>query len=364
MFARPSLGRTWMRRALLAAFLLSPLPVMAEVAARLDEASGAVVVTGLAPQDRSLALSDADAVRLRLEDSPSARGMLVSISQDGEALIVQPRFALKADANYELTVAGETLRVALPAPEATTPRLVSFAPSQAVIPANTLRLYLHFSEPMARGQLREMVSLVTADSTPVASPFLPLEAELWDPSQTRATLLLDPGRIKQGVGPNVAGGAPLQEGQSYRLTVSPDMRSAAGHPLGSLASVVFRVGPPERRAIAPLTWDILAPAAGSHAPLSLAFDRIMDTGTALRLITVRGPDGQPVQGQITSDDGGWSLIPERPWLAGRYSLAVDPELEDVAGNTIGAPFDATPGTIGADTQPVILTVEIANSQDR
>ncbi len=357
-------SRTWMRRALLAVFLLSPLSLVAEVAAQLDEASGAVVVTGLTPQDMSSALSHAEIVRLRLEDSPSARGMLVSISQEGEALIVQPRFALKEGANYELTVANETLRVALPAPEETTPRLVGFAPSQAVIPANTLRLYLHFSEPMARGQLRKKVSLVTAGGTTVTSPFLSLGAELWDPSQTRATLLLDPGRIKQGVGPNVSGGAPLQEGQSYRLTISPEMRSAAGHRLGTPVSLTFRVGPPERRTIVPDTWEILAPEAGSHAPLSLAFDRIMDSGAALRLITLQGPDGQPVEGLITSDGGGWSLIPKRSWKVGRYSLTVDPELEDVAGNSISAPFDAAIGTIGTQTEQVILTVEIANLQDQ
>lgn len=350
--------QTWMRRALLAAFLVSPLPSLAEVTARMDEATGAIVVTGLAPQDISAVLTDADAVRLRLENSPSARSMLVALSQDGEDLIVAPRFALKEGSAYELAVAGETLRVALPAPDATTPRLVSFAPSQAVIPANTLRLYLHFSEPMARGQLREIVSLATADGAPVTNPFLSLEAELWDPSQTRATLLLDPGRIKQGVGPNVAGGAPLQEGQSYRLTVSPKMRSAAGRQLGSPVSVAFPVGPPERRAIAPETWEILPPTSGTHAPLSLAFDRIMDNGAALRLITLQGPDGQPVQGQITSDGGGWSLIPEQSWQAGRYSIVADPELEDVAGNTIGAPFDAAHGTIGTRAEPVFLTIEI------
>ncbi|WP_284166060.1 hypothetical protein [Frigidibacter sp. SD6-1] len=350
--------QTWMRRALHAAFLLLPLPVLAEVAARLDQATGAVIVTGLAPQEISAVITDAEVLSLRLENSPSTRGMLVSNSQEGEAMIVQPRFALKAGARYELTVAGETLSIALPAPETTTPRLVSFAPSQAVIPANTLRLYLHFSEPMARGQLREMVSLATADGTLVASPFLSLEAELWDPSQTRATLLLDPGRIKQGVGPNVAGGAPLQEGQTYRLTVSPELRSAAGHPLAAPVSVAFRVGPPERRAIAPETWEILAPEAGSSAPLSLAFDRIMDSGAALRLITLQAPDGQPVRGQITSDGGGWSLIPDHSWQAGSYSLNVDPELEDISGNTIGAPFDAAPGTIGTSVTAASIAIQI------
>ena len=350
--------QSWTRRALLVVFLLAPQPSLAEVAARLDEATGAIVVTGLASQDIEFAMSDGDAVRLRLEHSSSARGMLLSLSRDGDDLIVVPRFALIAGRGYELAIAEETLRVILPAPAATTPRLVSFAPSQAVIPANTLRLYLHFSEPMARGQSREMVSLATANGTPVASPFLSLDAELWDPSQTRATLLLDPGRIKQGVGPNVAVGAPLQEGQGYRLTVAPQMRSAAGSPLGASVSVVFRVGPPERRAIAPEAWDILPPPAGSQAPLSLAFDRIIDSGTALRLITLYGPGSQLVHGQITSDGGGWSLIPDQPWQAGSYSMVIDPELEDASGNTIGAPFDARPGTIGVQTDPVTLAVEI------
>lgn len=351
--------QTLMRRALLAAFLLSPLPSLADIAARLDEATGVVVVTGLDPQDMFSVLTDANAVRLRIETSRSARGMLISLNQNGDDLIVEPRFALKAGAAYEMTVAGETLHIVLPAPEATALRLVSFAPSQAVIPANTLRLYLHFSEPMARGQLREMVSLATTDGAPINSPFLSLEAELWNPSQTRATLLLDPGRIKQGVGPNVEGGAPLQEDQSYRLTVLAKMRSAKGSPLGRPVSVTFRVGPAERRAITPENWEILLPTAGSQAPLSIAFDRIMDSGTVQRLITVRTPDGQRVNGQIFSDGGGWSLIPDRPWQAGQYHVVVEPELEDVAGNTISSPFDAGPGTIGADAEPIVLTFNVS-----
>lgn len=350
--------QTWMRWALLTAFALFPLPSLADVTARPDAATGAIVVTGLSTQDVSSALSNADAVNLRLTNSPSERGMLIALAQNGDDLIVSPRFALKPGALYALAIAGQKLDVAAPAAHTSTPQLVRFAPSQSVIPANTLRLYLHFSEPMARGQLREMISLTKTDGTPVASPFLSLGADLWNPSQTRATLLLDPGRIKQGVGPNLEGGTPLQEGQSYRLTVSPDMRSATGRTLGQPMSVVFRAGPAERRALAPKDWEILAPKTGSHVPLSLAFDRIMDSGAALRLITLRGADGQRIPGQIESDGGSWSLVPLSPWQAEIYSLVIDPALEDVAGNTIGAPFDAAPGTIGTQTDPFILTIDL------
>lgn len=356
--------RTWVRRALLAALSLFPIQTWAEVSAQLDHATGSVVVTGLGRDAVAAALANPDTLRLRVEDSPSERGMLLTLKPDGYALRVMPRFSLLPGRRYALEFMGEKHLVALPAPKPATPRLTRFAPSQAVIPANTLRLYIQFSEPMARGQLRESVSLVMDDGTSIISPFLTLEQELWNPTQTRATLMLDPGRIKQGVGPNVSDGAPLQDGKSYRLTIAEDMRSAEGVPLGEPASVIIRVGPPERRAIVPDEWEVQPPMARGQAPLNITFDRIMDSRAVLRLIELRGPEGDRVTGRVTTDGGGWSLIPTQPWRAGRYSLTVDPDLEDVAGNTIGVPFDAAPGAMGSKIEPVILTFEVStNSKD-
>jgi len=211
---------------------------------------------------------------------------------------------------------------------------------------------------MARGQLRDTVRLIGRDGTEVPSPFLNLHSELWDSAQTRATLLLDPGRIKQGVGPNTQGGAPLINGENYLLVISGTMQSAAGVALGQDVSAVFRAGLAERSAIAPESWQTLSPPAGSFEPLTVAFDRIIDSGAALRMLSVESPQGGQVRGQIETDGGGWSLIPDRRWQAGTYKLIIDPELEDVSGNTIGAAFDAAAGTIGIKQDPIILTFEI------
>ncbi len=346
------------RQALLAAFIALPLPSLAEVAARFDLVSGAVVVTGLEGADRAALLANPELLRLQVASLDSTRGMLVTLQDQGANLIIQPRFDLKSGTVYTLDLNGTALEIVPPIAEATVPRLVGFSPSQAVIPANTLRLYLHFSEPMARGQLREAVHLIGRDGTEVPSPFLSLEAELWDPTQTRATLLLDPGRIKQGVGPNTQGGAPLMTGEAYRLVVAEAMQSAAGAPLGQEASVAFRVGEAERQAIVPDGWQILPPPVGSYAPVTVAFDRIIDSGAVLRLLTVEDPQGVPVRGQLETDGGGWSLIPDQPWQRGTYKLIVDPELEDVSGNTIGAAFDAVAGTIGTKQEPVTVTFNI------
>lgn len=350
--------RHLVRQALLAALIALPLPALAEVSARLDPVSGAVVVTGLEGAGRAALLANPELLRLQVAGLDSTRGMPVLLEDQGATLIITPRFDLRSGSAYILDLNGTGLELEPPTAGATVPRLVGFAPSQAVIPANTLRLYLHFSEPMARGQLRDSVALLGRDGTAVPSPFLNLEAELWDPSQTRATLLLDPGRIKQDVGPNTQAGAPLMIGETYRLVVSDAMQRAAGASLGQEASVAFRIGDAERRALVPEDWQILAPSAGSYAPVTVAFDRIIDSGTVLRLLTVKDPQGDPVRGQIETDGGGWSLIPNQPWQRGTYKLIADPELEDVSGNTIGAAFDAVAGTIGTKQEPITLTFNI------
>lgn len=282
----------------------------------------------------------------------SGRGTPFEASESSGALVITPRFALRLGTNYELTLDGEALPLVLPVPNAPTPKLVGVSPSQGVIPANTLRIYLQFSEPMARGHIRDAVTLLRADGSEVPSPFLKLGPELWDGSQTRVTLLFDPGRIKEGVGPNAAVGAPLVAGETYRLVVGDAMRSAAGKTLSSDVAVSFRVGAAVRTPIDPSAWQIPTPPAGTQAPLTVAFDRIIDTGVVRRLVTLRDADGHQVQGHIETDGGGWSLTPERPWNPGDYTFVIDPELEDISGNTPGVPFDAQAGTIGT-TQTAI-----------
>ena len=357
------LGVSLVRQVLAAALLLSPVLAQADIAARFDVSTGAVIVTGLDQSDEDAILADPSLIRLQSAETPAARGTLMTVTHSDENLRVTPRFALRDGARYSLSIAlpdnsqFET-EFSLPGPEAATPRLVGFAPPQAVIPANTLRFYLTFSEPMERGQVRDAITLVRDNGQPVPNPFLNLETELWDNAQKRLTLILDPGRIKQGVGPNSQVGAPLDSGKRYRLVVSGAMRSALGAPLGSGPTVAFRAGPPERRPVNPDTWEIMTPQAKGHTPFSVTFDRIMDSSAALRRLRLYGPDGDHITGQFHTDGGGWSLTPNVPWKPGQYRLVVDTELEDVAGNTIRAAFDAEAGTMGKSVPPASIEFRI------
>ena len=52
-------------------------------------------------------------------------------------------------------------------------------------------------------------------------------------------------------------------------------------------------------------------------------------------------EGRSVSGtvMISGEETRWQFTPQRPWQAGRYHLVADTRLEDLAGNSIGRPFE-------------------------
>lgn len=306
---------SWMvRKTLFAALFLVPHAAIADIATRFDTTSGTVVVSGLDGAGLAAVLAEPTRLRLQAVTVESGRGMMVVLTRDDDSLRITPQFPLRPGAPYALSLdlpdgAQFNGEIALPLPHAAAPRVTEFAPSQAVIPANVLRLYLTFSESMAAGQAAGAIHLYRQDGSLVPSPFLNLQTELWDRSQTRLTLILDPGRIKQGVGPNIAAGAPLRPGESYRLVVSGYMNSAAGMALGADHVSAFRVGPANRHALTPENWHVLLPSGRTLSALTISFDRILDDGAVRRLLRILDQEGQPLRGWVASDGQTWSFTP-------------------------------------------------------
>lgn len=214
-------------------------------------------------------------------------------------------------------------------------------PTSDVLPENLLRLYVHFSTPMRRGQVRESIKLIGENGEQIINPFLNLAIELWDRDERRLTLLLDPGRIKRGVGPNVQAGAPLQRGKRYTLVISQDMNDYRGKPLDRTFTKSFIIQAPIRSALLPGKWITDLPKAKSQEPLILEFSRIMDRPLLFRFLAVLDADGQAVKGNIVvvGHETRWEFIPSAQWQSGLYRLAISTDLEDVAGNNVRAAFD-------------------------
>lgn len=346
-----------------AILLLLPIGAAAETNARYDAVNGALIISGIPPENLELLVEDPSLIRLQNAATPEAASMLFSLSHGNGDLHVLPRFALQPGATYAASIYWRDTQpfhneFTLDPTTASAPILAAFSPSQSVIPANTLRFYLTFSEPMARGQIRDKIHLLQEDGQRVSNPFLNLETELWDVTQKHLTLILDPSRIKQGVRPNALAGAPLVDGARYQLVVSGTMASAQGGVMGTDRVVNLYIGSAERRKINPHAWTVSLPLEGTTTPFTVTFDRIMDLAATRRLMRLEGPDGRNIDGALVTDGGGWSLFPHTPWQEGKYRLFIDPRLEDVAGNTISAPLDAPAGTIGMPTTEASISVLI------
>ena len=321
---------------------------------------------------------DAGALSRRLavypsEALPSCGGKLAVPPVAGRFLVqvatvwFVPRFPFADGVSYSVLVessgdAGdaEVWEIRRPLPDAvSTTEVVAIYPTAAELPVNLLRVYVHFSAPMSEGWAARAIRVSCEDTgETLEDVFLPPEPELWDPDRKRLTMLLDPGRIKRGLVPNLEFGYPLVEGTTVRITVDTDFRDAAGQPLRAGAERSYSIGPALRARIDPTAWRLTAPAAGSRAPLLVEFDRPLDHGLLQHTLAVRDDAGRNVggAGEIGKGERSWNFTPAVPWEAGEYQLVVEPRLEDVAGNSPTRVFDRdvtkaedAPGEQGAVT---------------
>ncbi|MDB5390794.1 MAG: hypothetical protein JWM11_6440 [Planctomycetaceae bacterium] len=313
--------------------------------------------------------------------------MLGAYQWQGSALRFTPRYALRAGLNYraefrpdaELVISdsvaqannyrdntyrGKPVRLDLPIPKAANEKpteVTQIYPSANVLPENQLKFYLHFSAPMSQREAYQHLELLKADGTPVDLPFLELGEELWDGTGTRLTLLIDPGRIKQGVKPREDLGPALESGHDYTLVVHSDWNDAAGNPLSKAARKVFRAGPAERTALDTATWKITPPRSGTKDPLTVRFPRSLDRALLERTFTVKDFRKIRIPGQIAISDAErqWAFRPDAPWVTGTSELVIDTVLEDLAGNRIGRAFEVDQdGTVDKTVQAETLIIPI------
>ena len=269
---------------------------------------------------------------------------------EGGSVCFVPRFPFAGGVSYSLLVnpagagdSAEVWEILRPSTEASsTAEVLGIYPTAAELPVNLLRVYVHFSASMSEGWAERAIRVTRADTgETLEGVFLPPEPELWDAQRKRLTMLLDPGRIKRGLVPNLELGYPLVEGTTVRISIDPSFRDATGQPLRAGAERTYSIGPALRSRIDPHAWRLTAPAAGTRDALKVEFDRPLDHGLLQHCLSVRGAAGRTVVGvgEVGLGEGGWIFVPDVPWVGGDHQLVVEPRLEDVAGNSPARVFD-------------------------
>ncbi|MEL6525684.1 MAG: hypothetical protein AAFQ07_08240, partial [Chloroflexota bacterium] len=307
---------------------------------------------------------------------------------DRSILVFQPRFGLSAGQTYVAMLnlsaisaitmsemAGEENMIewTFLAPETVVPdelpTVATIYPTADELPENLLRFYIVFSQPMQRGNVYDVVQLLDANGNEVEYPFLRIGQEFWDQDMQVLTIILDPGRIKQGVAPNIEAGAPLINEGHYELVIGTEITDAYGRPLGDTVSKVFTVIMPDYQSPDPEQWGLNLPDTNTRDSLTINLDGTIDPIIAPRLIRVQDQNGQsvPVTYSFTDDEQMLHLTPVQAWANGRYRLVVHPTLEDYAGNRVESLFDMPEGTVADlaatanERQPIYIDFQIGES---
>ena len=270
--------------------------------------------------------------------------------RDGADVCFIPRFPFVEDIAYTIAVDGlplTTLHRHRPDRPATT-EVLDVHPTAVEVPRNMLRFYVTFSAPMSEGYAGDHVRLVDEDGLLISAALLPSDAELWDRTRRRLTLLLDPARIKRGLVPHRQAGYPLQKGTSFRLVVGEGFRDASGTPLRAGAERWYRVGEDQRRHVDPADWVLCVPPGRTLEPLEVRFDRPLDHGLLDRCL--RGSDrtaeasSGPRRSAPRSDRGasprGWPGHPDPTSWSSTPCWKTSPGIRSPASSTATSPNQA------------------------
>jgi hypothetical protein len=178
----------------------------------------------------------------------------------------------------------------------------------------------------------EHVRLYDSDDHEIKQAFLDLP--LPNADGTRVTILLHPGRVKSGVGANLAFGRALRPGETVTLVIDDP---ALKEPIRK----TWRVTAFNAQLPRPSQWTFEVPTLGSRDAIVLHLNEPISSA-AESLIAVRAPDGTRLDGTFQLEDGEmvWRFVPAQPWKNDTYAIVTHPDLEDPEGNRPCGPFEA------------------------
>lgn len=239
------------------------------------------------------------------------------------------------------------------------PEVVDIYPSVNILPENTLKIYLYFSQPMGFSNPYDHIVLLDAKGTEVQNAFVELPEGLWNENRTRLTILFHPGRVKQGVGPNLKEGAIFREDELFELVISEAWKDGNGNSLDQDFTKKFFVTKAQRNKLKAKNWkfDI---SCEKECLVSLSADGIIDIEMIDQMVSLfNANEEEQVDFEIYPETDGTFLLRSDDFKIGNsYDLKINPRLEDICGNTFLNAFDYEEGTRIKEGKPIIIPVEI------
>ncbi|MEO1417100.1 MAG: Ig-like domain-containing protein [Bacteroidota bacterium] len=247
-----------------------------------------------------------------------------------------PALGFQAGQSYTFLVGTDTLLQVTPPDSASPPPSVQHIyPDAKRVPANLLKLYIHFEVPMADTDPYPFIYFIHEQDT-LSKIILKQLPALWNATMDQLTLWIDPGRIKRELGPQAKLGTPFEVGESYTLVVQKGFKSAYGLPLDQDFHQTYIITPADRQSPTP---SLIPPTLHSLDPLTIDFHELMDEGTVEDRVKILF-EGKSVPIETgPSHLGTYTYIPLQPWQKGTYTVSIASIVEDLAGNNLNRLFD-------------------------
>jgi len=287
---------------------------------------------------------DTEAYKVFLKGN-STTPVLGNFTKEGEKAIFKPVIPFSSGMSYELKRDHTTLiefTINESEKNSEKPKVLDIYPSRDTVPENLLKIYLVFSRPMqevhAALDYIEVYNITKDEPTDI---FLPLQNELWNQEHTELTLWLDPGRIKRDLIPNREKGKPLEQGNSYSVSINQQWQDARGTNLERGVIKEFFVSNRDSKKPNVKNWKLQIPKKETNGTLVISFAEAMDAMLLQETLIIRSADKQQVAGNFKLASKEQELIfqPEIIWNTGDYQLVIDSKLEDLAGNNLNHLFD-------------------------
>jgi hypothetical protein len=279
------------------------------------------------------------------ETQKAGPAMLGKYERKGNELTFTPRFPLGADQVYRADfhhpdkLYSVDFRVPKAAAKAA-PKVVKIYPTASVLPANHLKFYIYFDRAMRGGkELFHQIVLVDDKGKEIEDSWL--IDEIWDEETHCLIIYIHPGRIKWGVELRELMGPVLYEKREYSLVIRGTLTDLDGNKIGKDVVKKFRTTPEDRTRIDLSKVKIEPAIAGTSERVVVTFPKAIDHRSLQRFVRITDDQGVAIKGsvEIGQDEKTWALLPKGNWTDRRYYLHIDPQLEDVAGNTPMRAFD-------------------------
>ncbi|WP_109300871.1 hypothetical protein [Aquimarina sp. AU474] len=219
--------------------------------------------------------------------------------------------------------------------------VTSVYPSAKKIPANILKWYIQFSEPINETWVYKHVQFRNAQGDTLSRAALALNNALVSDDGKLLTIWVEPGRQKRDLIPNKQLGAVFETGKSYTLWIQKTLKNKDGTPMQNDYVHYFEIEKADRKQPEITTWTVDTPMPNSISDLTVHCNESLDYGSIIHSLAIQDKNGKEVMGTWTLQNAETilSFTPLLPWIADTYKIICNSRIEDLAGNNLERMFD-------------------------